>query len=66
MISLNGKPYENAPSRLSELLLREQITKDAKGIAVARNGAVVPRSEWESTEILDGDQIEIVKIMQGG
>lgn len=65
-VYLNGKPYTDAPGRLIEMLAREGITKDLKGVAVACNGSVVPRSLWEETSLSDGDQIEIVKIMQGG
>ena len=37
-----------------------------KGIAVARNGEVVPRSAWEHTVVADGDRIEIVTAAAGG
>jgi thiazole synthase len=36
------------------------------GIAVAVNGEVVPRSEWEGTPLLDGQQVEVVAAIQGG
>ncbi len=37
-----------------------------RGIAVARNGDVVPKSQWEGTRIVAGDQIEIVTAAAGG
>ena len=37
-----------------------------RGIAVARNGEVVPRSTWPTTEVLDGDRVEIVTAAAGG
>jgi sulfur carrier protein len=36
------------------------------GVAVARNAAVVPRSQWHSTVLADGDEIELVTAVQGG
>ncbi len=37
-----------------------------RGIAVARNGDVVPKSRWSSTPVESGDQIEIVTAAAGG
>ncbi|HSO91451.1 MAG TPA: sulfur carrier protein ThiS [Arthrobacter sp.] len=36
------------------------------GVAVARNAAVVPRSQWHGTALADGDDIELVTAVQGG
>jgi sulfur carrier protein len=36
------------------------------GVAVARNAAVVPRSQWYATALADGDEIELVTAVQGG
>jgi len=37
-----------------------------RGIAVARNGDVVPKSSWDATRIIGGDRIEIVTAAAGG
>jgi sulfur carrier protein len=37
----------------------------AKGIAVAVDWSVVPRSEWE-TALTDGAKVEVVTAVQGG
>jgi sulfur carrier protein len=37
-----------------------------KGVAVAVNAALVPRSTWASTPVADGDQIELLRAAQGG
>jgi thiazole synthase len=39
---------------------------DRRGLAVAVDGEVVPRSEWERTELRDGQQIEVLAAIQGG
>jgi sulfur carrier protein len=36
------------------------------GIAVARNGEVVPRSAWLSTGLSEADKVEIVTAAAGG
>jgi thiazole synthase len=36
------------------------------GVAVAVNGEVVPRSEWEETTLIEGQQVEVVAAIQGG
>jgi thiamine biosynthesis protein ThiS len=36
------------------------------GVAVARNGEVVPRSRWATEPIAPGDDIEIAAPFQGG
>jgi len=37
-----------------------------RGIAVAVNGTVVPRSAWPATELRDGDAVEVLTAVQGG
>ena len=51
--------------RLAEL---QEITGTASsdGIAVAVNGEVVPRTTWKEREVRNGDDIEIVRAVQGG
>jgi sulfur carrier protein len=36
------------------------------GVAVVRNAAVVPRSQWAATTLISGDDVEIVTAAQGG
>ncbi|SDK62428.1 sulfur carrier protein [Cryobacterium psychrotolerans] len=36
------------------------------GVAVARNAGVVPRSQWATTTLMPGDDVEIVTATQGG
>ena len=36
------------------------------GVAVARNSAVVPRSQGYATALAEGDEIELVTAVQGG
>ncbi|MCA9799830.1 MAG: sulfur carrier protein ThiS, partial [Cyanobacteria bacterium HKST-UBA04] len=36
------------------------------GIAIALNGQVLPRSQWDATTLCDGQHVEIVAPFQGG
>jgi sulfur carrier protein len=38
----------------------------ARGVAVAVNGEVVPRSAWETTGLHPGDRVEVLTAAQGG
>lgn len=61
-IVVNGDKREVAPgARVATL-----VEGDGKGWAIARNGEVVRRGEWHTTELAAGDEIEIVKAVQGG
>ena len=37
-----------------------------RGIAVALNGEVVPRSSWTATELTAGDKVEVLTAVAGG
>ncbi|MGH3658857.1 MAG: sulfur carrier protein ThiS [Micromonosporaceae bacterium] len=42
------------------------LTTAARGVAVALNGEVVPRTEWSRTRLSDGDDLEVLTANQGG
>ena len=64
-ISLNGEPYEVAgPLTLTALLAELNI--DPRRVAVEHNLTVVKRANYDSTQLRDGDQIEIVNFVGGG
>ena len=47
-------------------LLHQEIPGRQQGIAVAINNKVVARAQWETTRIIDRDQIIIIRATQGG
>jgi sulfur carrier protein len=51
---------------IAELLAEQAVDVGRRGIAVALNGSVVPRSAWGETALRPGDSVEIVRAMQGG
>lgn len=66
-IMLNGICKTIDPDTLVFSLV-EAITgqPDPQGVAVALNGAVLHRKHWTTTQVNDGDRIEIVHAMAGG
>ena len=42
------------------------LGKGRRGVAVAVNDEVVPRSRWDSTALSDDDRVEILTASQGG
>ena len=64
-IRLNGDPFEIAgPLTVSLLLVRLHI--DARRVAVEHNFVVLKRGSFETIEIREGDQVEIVNFVGGG
>jgi len=65
-IKVNGETEPLAAATLSALLAEKLVDTGERGIAVALNGAVVPRAAWPSTPLHAGDAVEIVRAKQGG
>jgi sulfur carrier protein len=65
-VRINGQTEPLTYATLSALLAAREIDDTARGVAIAINGAVVPRAQWPQTRLAAGDQIEIVRARQGG
>ena len=66
-LTVNGKPIDGqARWKLTELLLEVSGQRDPEGTAVAVNEEVVPRGQWEETDLHEGDRIEILGAVSGG
>ena len=64
-INVNGEAQNLSAETLAALLAEKGI-EGSRGLAVALNGAVVPRANWPSTKLNSGDDVEIVHAKQGG
>jgi sulfur carrier protein len=64
-VLVNGSPWDGPPGTTVADLVAHWCASP-RGIAVARNGDVVPKSAWDATEISGGDRIEIVTAAAGG
>jgi sulfur carrier protein len=65
-ISVNGQREQLGAETLDALLTKKTADCGERGIAVAVNGAVVPRAAWPTTRLRPGDAVEIVRARQGG
>lgn len=65
-IRVNGQDEPLSATTLSALLEEKALDVGQRGIAVALNGAVVPRADWPVTRLNPGDSVEIVRARQGG
>lgn len=69
-IELNGESTEVRDDvsivEVIGLVAGDRIPEDRRGVAVALDGEVVPRSEWEGTRPGEGASIEVVAAIQGG
>jgi sulfur carrier protein len=64
-VKVNGES-RRFPAPLTMRDLVEQLELGGRRIAVERNGAIIPRSEFEATHLADGDALEIVVAVGGG
>jgi sulfur carrier protein len=64
-VLVNGEPDEVAEgTTVADLVDRHRDSP--RGVAVARNEEVVPRSRWDATVVAEGDRLEILTAAQGG
>jgi len=65
-IQLNGIGKTVEAATIADILREEGVDESAPFLAVALNGAVVPRGQWSRARIAAGDAVEIVKPVSGG
>jgi sulfur carrier protein len=51
---------------LEALLRLVGVSSETRGVAVALNGEVVPKSAWASARVQEGDAVEVIHAVQGG
>jgi len=67
MIYLNGNPHDEvAEQTVAAVLALLDLAPDARGVAVAVDGEVVPRAGWETFVVVEGARVEVLTAMQGG
>jgi sulfur carrier protein len=67
VIVLNGQSSKvRAGETVAAVLGRLGLSTDARGVAVAVDGEVVPRAGWETFELQDHARVEVLTAMQGG
>jgi sulfur carrier protein len=66
-VVLNGTEAVLAPgATVREAVESLDLPAEGRGVAVAVDAEVVPRTEWETRELTDGARIEVLRAIQGG
>lgn len=64
---VNGEPRFVSPdTTVAELIEELGHDPSGRGVAAAVNGEVVPRTDWATTAVGDGDKVEILTAIGGG
>jgi sulfur carrier protein len=66
-VVLNGERQELPDGATVEVaVIATGAPADGRGVAAALDGKVVPRGEWSTTPVRDGQELEVVHAVQGG
>ena len=67
IVVLNGNPFElSDAATVSDAVRAAGVNGQTRGIAVAVDGEVVRRAEWDITALRDDQHVEVVQAVQGG
>jgi sulfur carrier protein len=67
VIVLNGERFDVRPGEtVVAVLERLGVSPQARGVAVAVDGEVVPRACWEVFALAEDARVEVLTAMQGG
>ncbi len=67
-LEINGKQIAVNSSNLKDIVMGylKISEENFRGLAVAVNNEIIPKSEWNKVSIKDSDRIEIITATQGG
>ena len=67
LLTVNGATVEVPGTRAALLdVLAAAGMRDLRGVAIALDEEVVPRSDWATRRLHEGQRIEVVRASQGG
>jgi thiamine biosynthesis protein ThiS len=64
-LQINGETRD-FPGQLTLAALVEQLGMKPDRVAVELNLEIVPRAQWESVQLKEGDKLEVVHFVGGG
>ncbi|GGW90609.1 thiamine biosynthesis protein ThiS [Streptomyces malachitofuscus] len=64
-ISVNGERRRIEPGTALDTVVTT-LTAAPSGVAAALNETVVPRAQWATTPLAEGDRVEVLTAVQGG
>lgn len=66
-IRVNGEEKTVHPNvNVYDLLIVLELNPTQAGIAVAVDREVIPKTEWQATELREDSEVEIIRAVQGG
>jgi sulfur carrier protein len=66
-VLLNGESAEFVDGTTVKTAVESlDLPAAARGVAVAVDAEVVPRGQWDATQLHDGARVEILRAIQGG
>ena len=66
-VVLNGNPAELEEGATVQAAVDTlDLPASGRGVAVAVDAEVVPRTEWDSHELQEGARVEVLRAIQGG
>jgi sulfur carrier protein len=66
-LTVNGRPAELPEGATVATVVAElELPAAGRGVAVAVDAEVVPRTRWEATRLAEGQKVEVVHAVQGG
>lgn len=63
-ITINNKSTDTQAENLSQLAAKLELPQ--KGVAVAINNRMIPRTDWKATALAENDKVVIIKAACGG
>lgn len=63
-ITINSKATNTQSENLAQLAAELDLPQ--KGVAVAVNNRMIPRTDWEATALAENDNVVIIKAACGG
>ncbi len=64
MVKINGEEKNAVGKTVAEYLTASGY--DLKRVAVELNGDILPKAQYDSTVLQDGDSVEVVSFVGGG
>ena len=65
-VIVNNKPHTLSEKSTIQELLNQLDLPSQQGIAVAINQAIIPKTDWENTQLSNQDKVMIITATQGG
>lgn len=63
-ITINNKPLSTSAATVSQLAA--ELALPEKGVAVAVDNKLVPRGDWDSSELKEGAAVTVIRAAFGG